>query len=140
MSSRIMNILNKIRKKLIHLNRYYNKNYFCLVQEGEEGDFERKRQRQRRLKTLHKIEDIFEPQELEKNLLTERDQQIRIEDKPERFMLRSVPVTSEPDEFELENEATWIYRQAFSNNSITFQVSNQVLNLFLDLIYRIKDL
>ena len=98
-----------------------------VFQEGEEGDFERKRQRQRRLKTLHKIEDIFEPQELEKNLLTERDQQIRIEDKPERFMLRTVPVTSEPDEFELENEATWIYRQAFQNfGGVTAQVSNQV--------------
>ncbi len=48
----------------------------------------KKRQKQRRLKVMHKIEDIFEPQELEKNLLTEFDQQIRIEDKPERFMVK----------------------------------------------------
>lgn len=48
----------------------------------------RKRQKQRRLKVMHKIEDIFEPQELERNLLTEFDQQVRIEDKPERFMVR----------------------------------------------------
>ena len=48
----------------------------------------KKRQRQRRLKVMHKIEDIFEPQELQKNLLTEFDQQVRIEDKPERFMVK----------------------------------------------------
>jgi hypothetical protein len=75
----------------------------------------KKRQKQRRLKAMHKIEDIFEPQELERNLLTEFDQQIRLEDKPERFMLRAVPVTSEPDELELDKEAEWIYQQAFIN-------------------------
>jgi transcription elongation factor SPT6 len=98
-------------------------------EDDEEGDFQRearKRQRQRQRKTLHKIEDIFEPQELEKNLLTEHDQQIRIEDKPERFMLRTVPVTSEPDEYELEREAEWIFRHAFQMPTITAQVSNQV--------------
>ncbi len=72
-----------------------------------------KRQKQQRLKVMHKMEDIFEPQELVKNLLTEFDQQVRIEDKPERFMLRSLPVTAEPDEAELEREARWIFNQAF---------------------------
>lgn len=95
-----------------------------------EGDYERKR-RQRRLKAQHKIEDIFEPQELEKNLLTERDQQIRLEDKPERFMVRTVPVTSEPDDGELELEAMWIYRQAFQIPPITTRVSNQVSDFSL---------
>ena len=76
-------------------------------------NFTKKRQRQRRLKALHKIEDIFEPRELEKGLITEVDQQIRLEDKPERFMLRSIPVTSEPDEAELEKEAEWIFNQVF---------------------------
>ena len=82
----------------------------------------KKQQRQRRLNALHKIEDIFEPQELEKNLLTEIDQQIRLEDKPERFQLRSIPVTSEPDEIELEKEAEWIYSQAFT---IKLSISSQ---------------
>ena len=82
----------------------------------------KKQQRQRRLNALHKIEDIFEPQELEKNLLTEIDQQIRLEDKPERFQLRSIPVTSEPDEIELEKEAEWIYNQAFT---IKLSISSQ---------------
>ena len=81
----------------------------------------KKRQRQRRLKALHKIEDIFEPQELEKGLITEVDQQIRLEDKPERFMLRSLPVTPASDD-ELEKEAEWIYSQSFSAK---LTVSNQ---------------
>lgn len=51
----------------------------------------KKRQKQQRLKVMHKMEDIFEPQELVKNLLTEFDQQIRIEDKPERFMVCDNP-------------------------------------------------
>lgn len=63
-----------------------------LDKEGDDDDLTyqkaaKKRQRQRRLKAMHKMEDIFEPQELEKNLLTEYDQQIRLEDKPERFMV-----------------------------------------------------
>ena len=105
-----------------------------LIEDEEENDeelmdddddptknFTKKRQRQRRLKALHKIEDIFEPQELEKGLITEVDQQIRLEDKPERFMLRSIPVTQASDE-ELDKEAEWIYNQTFS---IKMTISNQ---------------
>jgi len=89
-----------------------------LENDGEDEDdytqkTKTKRQKQQRLKVMHKMEDIFEPQELVKNLLTEFDQQVRIEDKPERFMLRSLPVTSEPDDLELEREARWIFNQAF---------------------------
>jgi transcription elongation factor SPT6 len=84
-------------------------------------NYTKKRQRQRRLKALHKIEDIFEPQELEKGLITELDQQIRLEDKPERFMLRPVPIT-QADEEELEKEAEWIYSQAFAQKLV---ISNQ---------------
>ena len=106
----------------------------CFFVKDGEGEFERKR-RARRLKAQHKIEDIFEPQELEKNLLTERDQAIRIEDKPERFMIRPVPVTIEPDEFELECEAEWICRQAFQMPPITAQVSNQVRERFFIILF-----
>ena len=85
----------------------------------------RKKQKQRRLKALHKLEDIFEPDELEKNLMTEKDQQVRMEDKPERFMMRaSCPVTTERDEIELEREAEWIYAQAFQSNMC---ISKQVI-------------
>jgi transcription elongation factor SPT6 len=98
----------------------------------------KKRQTKRRMKALHKIEDIFEPLELEKNLMTEYDQQIRIEDKPERFMMRTVPVTAEPDENELEREADWIYNHAFLTNSF---VSNRELFTLKDArcIPKIKD-
>jgi hypothetical protein len=95
--------------------------------EEDEEDYQKetkKKQRQRRLKAMHKIEDIFEPQELEKNLLTEFDQRIRLEDKPERFMLRQIPVFSEPDELELEKEAEWIYNHTFSNK---LTISDQVI-------------
>jgi hypothetical protein len=104
--------------------------------DDDEEDYQKetkKKQRQRRLKAMHKIEDIFEPQELEKNLLTEYDQRIRLEDKPERFMLRSIPVTSEPNELELEKEAEWIYNHSFSTK---LTVSNQVI-LMLKNIFKI---
>jgi hypothetical protein len=94
--------------------------YFKVDEEGGDEDDEdftqrtaKKRQKQQRLKLMHKIEDIFEPQELAKNLLTEFDQQVRIEDKPERFMLRTLPVSEEAEEVELEREARWIFAQAF---------------------------
>lgn len=98
-------------------------------EEDEEGDYEdeeafdeegeedleqvRRRQRARKLKSKQKLEDIFEPIELERNLLTEYDQQIRIEDKPERFMLRSIQVQPEPNDNELDREAEWIYKQLY---------------------------
>ena len=86
-------------------------------QDQDEETYDKAAKKRHRLKTMHKIEDIFEPQELEKNLLTELDQQIRLEDKPERFMLRQVPVSSEPDELELEKEAEWIHNAAFYSTS-----------------------
>jgi hypothetical protein len=91
---------------------------------------QKSRRRNRHL-LQHKLEDLFEPDELEKNFMTERDQQIRMEDKPERFMLRgSFPVTSEPDEAELEREAEWIYTHAFSAASATHTISKQVCFFF----------
>lgn len=83
----------------------------------DDETYDKAAKKRHRLKTMHKIEDIFEPQELEKNLLTEADQQIRLEDKPERFMLRQVAVSAEPDELELEAEAEWIYNAAFLSSS-----------------------
>jgi hypothetical protein len=98
-----------------------------VVEDDEDYQKETKnKQRQRRLKAMHKIEDIFEPQELEKNLLTEFDQRIRLEDKPERFMLRQIPVFSEPDESELEKEAEWIYNQTFSTK---VTISDQAIKI-----------
>ena len=111
-------------------------------EEGDDMDYQKaakKRQRQRTKKAMHKIEDIFEPQELERNLLTELDQQIRIEDKPERFMLRTIPVTPEPDEAELEREAEWIYSQAFLNNPSISTSDEQFVSKPPSAIPKVKD-
>lgn len=44
-------------------------------------------------------------------------------DMPERMQLRSVPVTKvAKDSAELEEEAEWIYKQAFCKPSISVQV------------------
>jgi hypothetical protein len=97
------------------------------------GALERVRKKQtrhrHRLKAKHRIEEVFEPAELEKNLLTDYDQQIRIEDKPERFMLRKgMPVTSESNEYEIEKEAEWIYSQLYEQKtSVSLQDSTATM-------------
>lgn len=103
-------------------DEYYSGDEEMLDEEGGVSS-RRKTKRQQKAATHTKLEDIFEPAELEKNLMTEKDQLIRMEDKPERFMTRGVPVTSEPDESELEREAEWIHTHAFCiNSTISFQV------------------
>jgi transcription elongation factor SPT6 len=50
-------------------------------------------------------------------------EQIRMKDIPERMQLRSVPVTKvAKDSPELEEEAEWIYKQAFCRPTISKQV------------------
>ncbi|VDK62443.1 unnamed protein product, partial [Gongylonema pulchrum] len=65
--------------------------------------------------------DTIEPAELEEKLLAPLDKRIQLEDKPERFQLRRVPVT-EADEHELELESKWIYQYAFDNATLSQQV------------------
>ena len=52
---------------------------------------------------------VFEPHELERGHFTDLDQEIRLTDMPERFQLRSLPVTP-LDEGEVEEEAKWIFK------------------------------
>lgn len=59
-------------------------------------------------------------------MLTDRDQDIRITDMPERFQLRSLPVTPAKDE-ELEEEAAWIYKKAFCDGPLSRQVRSSGL-------------
>lgn len=66
------------------------------------------------------IYDVYEPAELERSHITARDQQIRAKDEPERFQLRSVPVT-ECEEDELKQEADWIFYNAFDQPTISLQ-------------------
>jgi len=58
------------------------------------------------------IYQVYEPSELEKGHLTMEDSKIRMADVPERFQLRPVPVKPAVDS-ELDEEAEWIYKQAF---------------------------
>ncbi|CAB4018053.1 Transcription elongation factor SPT6 [Paramuricea clavata] len=89
--------------------------------EEEYSDEEGQPRRRAKKKTSKKtIFDVYEPSELEKIHLTDRDNEIRITDMPERFQLREI--ASKPSEDgELDDEAEWIYRQAF----MTMPVSNQ---------------
>ncbi|XP_069471429.1 transcription elongation factor SPT6 [Ambystoma mexicanum] len=66
------------------------------------------------------IFEIYEPSELESSHLTDQDNEIRSTDMPERFQLRSIPVKSAEDD-ELEEEADWIYRNAFATPTISSQ-------------------
>ena len=64
---------------------------------------------------------VYEPTELERGFFTEKDQDIRAADIPERFQLRQVPVKP-TEEGELEEEAEWIYKQAFVTTTVSQQV------------------
>ena len=68
--------------------------------------------------------------------------QIRNNDIPERMQLRDIPVTPVPDDSnELEEEANWIYRQAFCKPTISTQVSvtlPSINDLFMSIKMRKK--
>ena len=63
---------------------------------------------------------MYEPTELERGFFTDKDQEIRTTDMPERFQLRTIPIKA-LEEGELDDEADWIYKQAFMTNTITSQ-------------------
>jgi len=64
------------------------------------------------------VKQLYEPIELEQSHYTDFDQEVRVTDMPERFQLRTVPVCPTEDG-ELDDEAEWIYRQAFSTPPIS---------------------
>ena len=65
---------------------------------------------------------MYEPSELERGHFLERDAEIRITDKPERFQVRSVPIKASETDTELEEEAEWVYESAFVELPISKQV------------------
>ncbi|NWR80929.1 SPT6H factor, partial [Centropus unirufus] len=73
------------------------------------------------------IFEMYEPSELESSHLTDQDNEIRMTDMPERFQLRSIPVKNAEDD-ELEEEADWIYRNAFATPTISLQESSDYLD------------
>lgn len=98
------------------------------IDEYEEGDDVNESQRSDRAKKAGRkrrsarksIFEIYEPSELERSHLTKVDNDIRNADIPERFQLRSVPVTSALDN-ELMEEADWIFTNVFATNTISIQ-------------------
>lgn len=75
--------------------------------------YSREKKQPRRRRKTKSIYEIYEPHELERAGFTDEDNKIRNQDIPERMQLRSVPVTPADDE-ELDEEAEWIYKAAFS--------------------------
>ncbi|XP_034831769.1 transcription elongation factor SPT6 [Maniola hyperantus] len=84
--------------------------------EDEEEDGERRRTKKGKPKRPSKksIFEIYEPSELKRSHFTDLDNEIRKTDIPERMQIREVPITPvEEGSTELEDEAEWIYKQAF---------------------------
>lgn len=89
--------------------------------EYEDDDREKQTKKSQR-KKVHKksIFDIYEPSELKRGHFTDMDNIIRKTDIPERMQLRDVPIPSVPEgSTELDDEAEWIYKQAFQKPPIS---------------------
>ena len=72
--------------------------------------------------TEKSIFELYEPSELKRGHLTDVDNDIRKRDIPERMQLREVPVTPIPEgSNELQEEAEWIYKQAFCKPTMSKQ-------------------
>lgn len=93
------------------------------MDEEEGGEPKReKATRKKKKKQAKTIFDIYEPSELERRHFTDQDNEIRITDVPERMQLRATPVTSVPEgSEELQQEAEWIFRQAFTRQPLSKQ-------------------
>uniref|UniRef100_A0A1A9WFV4 Helix-turn-helix DNA-binding domain-containing protein n=1 Tax=Glossina brevipalpis TaxID=37001 RepID=A0A1A9WFV4_9MUSC len=73
------------------------------------------------------IFDLYEPSELKRGHFTDLDNEIRKTDIPERMQLRQIPVTSVPEgSLELDNEAEWIYKQAFCKLPVSQHDKNEI--------------
>ncbi|XP_041765514.1 transcription elongation factor SPT6 [Anopheles merus] len=87
---------------------------------GERGKKSKPAARKRMLKKS--IYEIYEPSELKRGHFTDLDNEIRKIDIPERMQLRDIPVTAVPEgSNELEEEAEWIYQQAFCKPHVSDQ-------------------
>ncbi|OWA49907.1 Transcription elongation factor SPT6 [Hypsibius exemplaris] len=95
-------------------------------EEDEDGEVIR---HTRRKKNRKSIMEVYEPSDLEHNLKTQQDNEIRLADQPERFQLRSIPVEApKPPEkaaAELLEEARWIHRHLFDDSTLSNQRAAQ---------------
>ncbi|XP_068145157.1 transcription elongation factor SPT6-like isoform X2 [Drosophila tropicalis] len=90
--------------------------------EGDDTNFMSSKKRKSTKKKVS-IFDVFEPSELKRRHFTDVDHEIRKVDMPERMQTRQIPVTA-GDSQELEDEANWIYRHAFSKATVSEQAWN----------------
>lgn len=90
-------------------------------EEDGEGEREKRPKKAAKKKPSRKsIFEIYEPSELKRGHFTDIDNEIRKTDIPERMQLRDIPVTSVPENSkELDEEAEWIYRQAFTRSTVS---------------------
>ncbi|CAG0894422.1 unnamed protein product [Darwinula stevensoni] len=98
--------------------------------EDEEREGQRPRRKEVRVRKTQKksIYEVYEPSELERSHLTDFDQEVRATDIPERMQLRSTPVVSTEkgvEDKELDEEAEWIYDQAFATPPLSSQEPNR---------------
>uniref|UniRef100_A0A8C7RHZ2 Transcription elongation factor SPT6 n=1 Tax=Oncorhynchus mykiss TaxID=8022 RepID=A0A8C7RHZ2_ONCMY len=96
-------------------------------EDQDEESWDRPKKQTKRRVGRKSIFEIYEPSELESSHMTDQDNEIRSTDMPERFQLRSIPVKPAEDN-ELEQEAEWIYRNAFSTPTISMQESTDYLD------------
>ncbi|CDW57332.1 transcription elongation factor SPT6, partial [Trichuris trichiura] len=79
----------------------------------------------------------IEPAELERSFLSDFDKRVQLEDRPERFQQRSVPVSPASNE-ELIAEARWIYHNLFACNCLSRQIDTS-RSLPISAVDKIKD-
>ena len=74
--------------------------------------------------------EIFDPQEVEQSHLTNADEEIKIVDIPERYQIRKIPLET-ADEYELEEEAKWIFSNFFTSSTVSNQeyVKESLVNI-----------
>ncbi|XP_060521956.1 transcription elongation factor SPT6 isoform X2 [Cylas formicarius] len=96
-------------------------------EEDDEYDEDEEGERRRRQKKIGKkrptkksIFEVYEPSELKRGFFTDLDNEVRNTDIPERMQLRDVPITPVADDStELDDEAEWIYKQAFCKTTVS---------------------
>ncbi|XP_051533006.1 transcription elongation factor SPT6 [Myxocyprinus asiaticus] len=96
-------------------------------EDQDDESWDRPKKQTKRRVGRRSIFEIYEPSELESSHMTDQDNEIRSTDMPERFQLRAIPVKPAEDD-ELEDEAEWIYRNAFSTPTISMQESTDYLD------------
>uniref|UniRef100_A0A8C2E8L9 Transcription elongation factor SPT6 n=2 Tax=Cyprinus carpio TaxID=7962 RepID=A0A8C2E8L9_CYPCA len=96
-------------------------------EDQDDESWDRPKKQTKRRVGRRSIFEIYEPSELESSHMTDQDNEIRSTDMPERFQLRAIPVKPAEDD-ELEEEAEWIYRNAFSTPTISMQESTDYLD------------